>query len=84
MEQIFNDIKIWLQQYPFIYDNLKFVGVLLLAYVGYFVTKRVFIVVVRRIVKKTKTEFDDILLNKKLLNRMLILPQLLSFTSLHI
>jgi miniconductance mechanosensitive channel len=70
MEQILNDIKNWLQQYPFIYYNLKFVGVLLLAFTGYFITKRVFIVVVRRIVKKTKTEFDDILLNKKLLNRL--------------
>jgi miniconductance mechanosensitive channel len=70
MEQILNDIKNWLQQYPFIYYNLKFVGVLLLAFAGYFITKRVFIVVIRRIVKKTKTEFDDILLNKKLLNRL--------------
>jgi len=70
MEQIINDIKNWLQQYPVIYYNLKFVGVLLLAFAGYFITKRVFIVVVRRIVKKTKTEFDDILLNKKLLNRL--------------
>jgi len=70
MEQILDDIKIWLQQYPFIYYNIKFVGVLLLAFAGYFITKRVFIVVVRRIVKKTKTEFDDILLNKKLLNRL--------------
>lgn len=68
MEQILDNIKNWLQQYPFIYDNLKFVGVLLLAYVGYFITKRVFLVVVRRVVKKTKTEFDDILLNKKFLS----------------
>ena len=70
MEQILNDIKNWLQQYPVIYYNLKFVGVLLLAYIGYVITKRVFVVVIRRIVKKTKTEFDDILLNKKLLNRL--------------
>lgn len=70
MEQILEDIEIWLQQYPFIYYNLKFVGVLLLAYIGYVITKRVFVVVIRRIVKKTKTEFDDILLNKKLLNRL--------------
>lgn len=70
MEQILEDIEIWLQQYPVIYYNLKFVGVLLLAYIGYVITKRVFVVVIRRIVKKTKTEFDDILLNKKLLNRL--------------
>lgn len=70
MEQILDDIKNWLQQYPVIYYNLKFVGVLLLAYLGYVITKRVFVVVIRRIVKKTKTEFDDILLNKKLLNRL--------------
>jgi miniconductance mechanosensitive channel len=70
MEQILNDIKNWLQQYPVIYYNLKFIGVLLLAYLGYVITKRVFVVVIRRIVKKTKTEFDDILLNKKLLNRL--------------
>jgi miniconductance mechanosensitive channel len=70
MEQIFNDIKTWLQQYPFMYDNLKFVGVLLLAYVGYVITKRVFVVIVRQIVKRTKTEFDDILLNEKFLRRL--------------
>ena len=70
MEQLINDIYNWLKQYPFIFANLKFVGVLLLAYAGYFVTKKIFLVIVRRIVKKTKTEFDDILLNKKFLNRL--------------
>ena len=70
MDQTLSDIKNWLQQYPFIYENLKFAGVLLLAYVGYFVTKKVFLVVVRRIVKKTKNEFVDILLNEKFLRRL--------------
>ncbi|UCH66705.1 MAG: mechanosensitive ion channel [Ignavibacterium sp.] len=70
MGQILKDIENWLQQYPFIYDNLKFVGVLLLAYAGYFITKKVFLVVIRRIVKKTKTEFDDLLLNEKFLRRL--------------
>jgi miniconductance mechanosensitive channel len=70
MEQIFNDIKEWLQQYPFVYSNLKFVGVLVFAYLGYIITKRIFLVIVRQIVKKTKTEFDDILLNEKFLRRL--------------
>jgi len=70
MDQILNDIKNWLQQYPVIYENLKFFGVLLLAYVGYFITKKIFLVVVRRIVKKTKTELDDLLLNEKFLIRL--------------
>lgn len=70
MEQLVKDIENWLQQYPFIYDNLKFIGVLLLAYTGYFITKKIFIVIVKQVVKKTKTEFDDILLNDKLLRRL--------------
>jgi miniconductance mechanosensitive channel len=70
MEQIFNDIKEWLQQFPIVYSNLKFAGVLLLAYAGYIITKWIFLVFVRQIVKKTRTEFDDILLNKKFLRRL--------------
>jgi len=67
LKDILTDIEQFLQQYPFIYDNLKFVGVLLLAYLGYLVTKKIFLAIIRRIVKRTKTDFDDILLNVKFL-----------------
>ncbi|MBT8378300.1 MAG: mechanosensitive ion channel family protein [Ignavibacteria bacterium] len=85
MEQLFNDIKEWLLQYPFIYYNLKFVGVLLLAYIGYIITKWILLVIVRQVVKKTKTEFDDILLNEKFLRRLAdITPVLIVYNFAHL
>ncbi len=72
------DIKTWLEQYPFLEENIALLGVLLLAYAAYLITKKVLLRFIRGFVKRTKTDWDDILLNEKVLRRLsLITPFLI-------
>lgn len=74
MEQLINDIKEWLQNYPIIYYNLKFIGVFALAFAAYLFTRLIILKGLRRVVRKTKTDYDDIFLNDKLLRRISYIP----------
>ena len=74
---IFNNIKTWLENYPFISNVLVFIGVVLLAFIVYWITKKVLIKAVSSVVKKTKTQIDDIILNEKLLGRISYLAPLI-------
>ena len=73
------NIKTWLQQYPWIYNNLKFVGVLALAFLSYYLTKKIILRYVKYLVNKTKTKYDDIFLNEVLLRRISFLVPLIIF-----
>ena len=70
MSKILENIEALLNEYPFIYDNIKFVGVLILAYFVYLITKKVIFNGLRKIIRTTKTKYDDILLNEKILRRL--------------
>lgn len=73
--QLINDITNWLDNYPFIKENIALLGVLLLAYIAYIVTKKILLRIVTGFVKRTKTNWDDILLSEKVLQRIsLIAP----------
>lgn len=65
-----NDIKEWLNQYPFLKENIALLGVLLLAYFAYLITKFVLLKFIKSFVKRTKTDWDDILLNESVLRRI--------------
>ncbi len=67
MENLYHSIKDWLSQYPLVYNNLKYIGVLLLAYVSYFVTKKIVFRLIRKFTAKTKTSIDDIVFNEKVI-----------------
>lgn len=64
MQNFFDKIISWLKDYPVLYDNLKFIGVIGLAIVSYFVVKFVINKVIRKLTSKTKTELDDLVFNK--------------------
>ncbi len=64
------NIKEFLLEYPLIYTMLKIIGVLFLAFISYLVVKKLLISGVQRIIKNTKTEIDDILLNEAILKRI--------------
>lgn len=73
--KLINDITNWLDNYPFIKENISLLGVLLLAYIAYLVTKKIIFKIVTGFVKRTKTDLDDILLSEKVLRRIsLIAP----------
>lgn len=73
----FDNIKSWLENYPFIYNTLIFLGILILAYIMYWITKKILVRAVTSVVKKTKTQIDDIILNENLLSKISYLAPLI-------
>ena len=71
------DIQNWLGQYPFLEDNIKFIGVILIAILVYFIVKKIIIRSVKTFTRRTKTKVDDLLLNEKLLRRISIIAPLI-------
>ena len=69
MNDILNTIDTLKIDNPLLFGAIKFGLVLLLAILVYLIVHKVLIQVIKRITKKTKTEFDDILLNEGLLTR---------------
>ena len=72
-----NSIKEWFSQYPWLDNNIKFVGILLLAWITYFVTKNIVLRIIKNLVKSTKTNIDDILFQDKVLTRVSYIAPLL-------
>ena len=72
-----DSIKDWLKQNPWFNDNIKFIGVLLLAWVIYFITKNIVIRVIKNLVLRTKTDYDNILLQDKILTKISYIAPLL-------
>ncbi len=70
-------IEKWLEQYPFVAENIKFLGILLLAYIGYLITKKIVIRGIKKLTSSTKTEWDDILLNERFLRKIAFVTPLL-------
>lgn len=71
----------WFEEYPVIYENLKFAGVLLFAYLAYLISKKIILPSIRKIIQRTKTEYDDLLLNEKLLRRISYIAPLIVISS---
>ena len=71
------DINAWLSENPYINDNLKFAGVILLAFVLYFVTKKIVVRGIKLLVRRTPTSYDDLLLNDRLMRRASLIVPLL-------
>ncbi|MDX1699459.1 MAG: mechanosensitive ion channel [Melioribacteraceae bacterium] len=79
------EIKNFLLEYPLLYDIVKFIGIILLALVVYFIVKKVLITGVHKIVKRTRTEIDDILVSDAILKRIAyVAPVLVIFQFLHL
>ncbi len=74
------EIQNWFEQYP-VWENLvKFLIIVVIAYLSYLITKKILIRGVHKLVQRTKTHIDDIVLNEKLLSRVaLILPVLIIY-----
>lgn len=76
--KIIDIIKQWLNQYPFLEENIALFGVIVLAYMAYLVTRFILLKFIKEFVKRTSTEWDDLLLNEQVLRRIsLIAPFLI-------
>ncbi|MCF8261599.1 MAG: mechanosensitive ion channel [Melioribacteraceae bacterium] len=76
METILN----WLDTNPEIYNLVKIIGVTILAVISYIVTKQIILRLIKKLVSKTKTKIDDILLHESILVKISFLPPLIIFT----
>lgn len=59
-----------MEQFSWIDNHIKFLLVLLLAIVSYYITKKIVLRIIRRLVKSTNTNFDDILFSDRVLKRV--------------
>ncbi len=69
MDAIINNVSEWLKTNPLLFTLLKGVIIIIGAILVYLIIHKVVITLIKKAVKKTKTEFDDILLNEKFLSR---------------
>lgn len=67
----------WFRNLSWMNDNLVFITILLITVISYFFLKDILFRIIKRIVKKTKTTVDDILLSKTFLRRISYLAPLL-------
>jgi len=74
---ILKEIENYLNQYPWSIDLLKLIGVILLSSLAYLITNKIVLKGIQKVISKTKTEFDDILLNRKVLSRLSIIIPLI-------
>ncbi len=68
--QYLKNIKLGEQAVPFAIDVLFLVGLLITAYLLNFIVKRIALAVVGRVVSKTANRWDDIILNRKVFDRL--------------
>ncbi len=60
-------------EYPLLLEVIKFTGIILLAVISYIVTKKVLFSIIKAFVEKTKSKYDDILLNERILRKLSII-----------
>lgn len=71
------EMEKYITQFPWIVDILYFIGIILLAWLTYIITNKIILKGIQRLIKKTSTEYDDILLNQKVLNRLSLIAPLI-------
>ena len=72
MEQI--DILIdWLRYHPLVQATARTVTVLLIAWLSFYVARTVLLRWIARLIRKTRTSFDDVLLEHGVLRRVALL-----------
>ncbi|MCB9209177.1 MAG: mechanosensitive ion channel [Ignavibacteriales bacterium] len=70
-------LKEYLSEFPILFVSLQIIGVLVLAFVVYLIFKKILVSGIQRIVKKTKTDVDDILINESILKRIAYIAPIL-------
>lgn len=73
-------IKTWFSEHAFLSEVLTFIGILLLGYIAYLITSRYVLRLIKKIAQKTKTKFDDAIIESRALNRLAyIVPVLIIY-----
>jgi miniconductance mechanosensitive channel len=78
---MFEKLQEWTAPYPWINNNVKFLAVFILAVLSFYFLKKIIIPIIRKIVKSTSTQIDDVLLSRKALNKISFLAPLIVIDS---
>ncbi|MBI9072033.1 MAG: mechanosensitive ion channel [Melioribacteraceae bacterium] len=78
---MYNEVLIYLDSNPLLFTIIKFILLLIVSIISYSITKHIVVKAIKKVVSKTKTDFDDILLSSKLLNRISLIVPLLIISS---
>ena len=75
-----NTIIEWMNANPVIQQGLLIIGVLLLSFISYLITKKIILKGIRILIKKSKTHLDDIIFDKVMSRRLAyIIPILIIY-----
>ena len=77
MEQIFELLGQSPPENPVLWQAINLATVLILSFLAYVITKKVVLRLIAKLVKKSKTNIDDILLDKRLMRRVALIPPLM-------
>ena len=77
MKEQLNNLIRSINSSPLFFNVVNFAVILIAAYFAYLITKKILTKSVEKIIRKTKTIYDDVLLNEKILKRLSFLVPLI-------
>lgn len=77
MEEFYKEITNYFSENPYLVELSKVTVILILSFILYIITKKIVLRGVQKVVNRTKTKYDDILFNDKLLARISVVVPLL-------
>jgi len=73
--------SLWLDQIGWFDDNLRFLSIIIISVLFYFISKNVIIKIAEKIIKRTPTKLDDVLFQEKFLKRIAFVISLIIINS---
>jgi miniconductance mechanosensitive channel len=78
----FESVKLWFEQYPWLFQFIIGAVIILISYIGYWVTNKYVTLLIKKIAQKSRTRFDDAIVESKLIKRLSYFIPLLLITNL--
>jgi len=82
MMEWLESIKLWFEQYPWIFQIIVAAVIILVSYIAYWLTNKYVVMILQKIARKSKTHFDDAIIESRLIKRLSYFIPLLLITNL--
>jgi miniconductance mechanosensitive channel len=74
------NVKTWFEAYPWLFQLIIAAGIILVSYFAFWITNKYVIILLQNIARRSKTHFDDAIIESKLVKRLAyFIPLLLIF-----
>ncbi|MEJ2053550.1 MAG: hypothetical protein P8X42_06485, partial [Calditrichaceae bacterium] len=64
------NVKTWFEAYPWLFQLIIAAGIILVSYFAFWITNKYVIVLLQNIARRSKTHFDDAIIESKLVKRL--------------